>query len=579
MAVEFFRGFPALHKLFSSHCDPNDVTFPRTEMNLMQFQKMRIGDGEHKEEEQPINMDLFALGNLMDSYGFLYLVTMSLATPILARAHRNRVRQPGARSGHRVFIDEDFLYIMGGYDRTEDIARIYRDVWRYNLMTRNWQKMTVSGEFPSALASFTLCQMSPFSRDFVVFGGTSVPFGDTTSGEVYMLTIDDTQNSITSILLQVEGDKRPTYGHAMVRGPDPCSFYIIGGTTGHEFFLDVDRLHLSQGKWSWTASGRGNREGRYRLETILDGNLIYFFGGGKPDHLDSLRELIVFDLKANTYKQLQTLPDKELTESLGEDHGFPKERSESRTNEGQYCWLAPPSLRTFAAITLRHSVDKERYMSLSLLTYNTCGYGGCGLHFANQYDLIAHIEFTHIQYSILLTDLHHVVQKSLKYRSIIIENGIISVNFFKTWIYFLYMRDAHIIREHYFNTINYGYVPKSHSKKSDPETRFRCQLPDLHVLIDASSVQRNIRPLRDSQIMSYKLTRSNQASLKAPLPVRSLPAPQARYSQHQISQQTTGQMLQQQIQQRRKEAQMVVQQAHLQVSQSQTLQSGRFIIS
>lgn len=37
-----------------------------------------------------------------------------------------------------------------------------------------------------------------------------------------------------------------------MRGRDSHNFYVIGGTTGHIFFLDVDKLSFVNGKWTWS---------------------------------------------------------------------------------------------------------------------------------------------------------------------------------------------------------------------------------------------------------------------------------------------------------------------------------------
>ncbi|VDP44794.1 unnamed protein product [Heligmosomoides polygyrus] len=114
---------------------------------------------------------------------------------------------------------------------------------------------------------------------------------------------------------------------AMLRGPDPCSFYVIGGTTGHNFFLDVDKLSFSDGKWSWLneAQATPNMEGRYRLEAVLHDDLIFLFGGGRPDFVTELRTITVFDTKNKTFVELPTLPDETLKSSNYED-GYPKGR-------------------------------------------------------------------------------------------------------------------------------------------------------------------------------------------------------------------------------------------------------------
>uniref|UniRef100_A0A7I4YMI4 Kelch domain-containing protein 10 n=1 Tax=Haemonchus contortus TaxID=6289 RepID=A0A7I4YMI4_HAECO len=237
--------------------------------------------------------------------------------------------EPAPRSGHRIFLDDEFLYVVGGFDRTADEqgGKIYREVWKYNLLTQEWTEMDLIGNFPTALASFALVQSSPYSNQVVLFGGTAVPFGASTSSSVHLLSFSKTSNSILSTLLPVEGEKLATYGHAMLRGSDPCAFYVIGGTTGHNFFLDVDKLSFEEGKWKWSSEAQAtpNLEGRYRLEAVAHDDLIFLFGGGRPDYVTELRTLTVFDTKKRMFVELPTLPDESINSQSWED-GYPKGR-------------------------------------------------------------------------------------------------------------------------------------------------------------------------------------------------------------------------------------------------------------
>ncbi|KHJ83713.1 kelch repeat protein [Oesophagostomum dentatum] len=237
---------------------------------------------------------------------------------------------PAPRSGHRIFTDDEFLYVIGGFDRTPEDreGKIYREVWRYNLYTREWSQMNVHGNFPTALASFAVAQSAPFSNQVLLFGGTAVPFGATTSSTVHLLSFHSDSSTLVSTLLPVAGEKLATYGHTMLRGHDPNTFYVIGGTTGHIFFLDVDKLSYSNGKWTWSneAQTTPNEEGRYRLETVLHGDLIYFFGGGRPDYVTELQNITVFNTVTKKFSEIPTYPDEDWIRPLEEEDGFPRGR-------------------------------------------------------------------------------------------------------------------------------------------------------------------------------------------------------------------------------------------------------------
>lgn len=115
----------------------------------------------------------------------------------------------------------------------------FLQVWRYNLFSQEWMKMDAHGDFPTALASFAcqfgthcsilanlilrriikfffdfvVAQSSPYSNQVLLFGGTAVPFGATTSSSVHLLSFDSDSNSLVSTVLPVEGEKLATYGH------------------------------------------------------------------------------------------------------------------------------------------------------------------------------------------------------------------------------------------------------------------------------------------------------------------------------------------------------------------------------
>ncbi|KJH51035.1 kelch repeat protein [Dictyocaulus viviparus] len=307
--------------------------------------------------------------------------------------------------------------------------------------------MNLRGNFPTALASFarkfmfvtkysafccydyyqgsfvSVAQSFPYSNQVMVFGGTAVPFGTSTSSSVHLLSFDNDSDSVISSVISVEGEKLGTYGHAMLRGSDPNTFYVIGGTTGHNFFLDVDKLICKNGTWSWSneATASPNIEGRYRLEAVLHEDFIYLFGGGRPDHVTELRTLTVFDTKKRTFIEIQTYPDESIKGDSND--GYPRGRrchsvtkwkkdviliggcsadkegvdarheggllvwggvldiySSVRTNTGQYCYLEPPSLRTLAALALRpylHYKTIEEASSLRISRAVDLAFGIC----------------------------------------------------------------------------------------------------------------------------------------------------------------------------------------------------------
>lgn len=90
-------------------------------------------------------------------------------------------------------------------------------------------------------------------RHSLIFGGTGFPFGLSATNKLYSLkeTSDETfridEEETTGI------PPPPSYGSAFVAADDK-TFYLIGGTTGQEYNLDIWKLFWSKEnqRWNWT---------------------------------------------------------------------------------------------------------------------------------------------------------------------------------------------------------------------------------------------------------------------------------------------------------------------------------------
>lgn len=211
-----------------------------------------------------------------------------------------------------------------------------------------------------------------------IFGGTGVPFGATASNRLHRLRISPLgEVRVEEQTLHAEsrqegqdggGDSHllpKVYGQSMLMhcgggGKEGDVIYIIGGTTGHVYNMDV---------WELRQRGRGSSHwgcriltvshlttplpayhtlipfqnpvynpipGRYRLESILlpapQRNSIVTFGGGAPDFLASFESLECFDLTKEAPYQQKTSPDPE--------HGYPAPRKcHALVEFGDYCLI------------------------------------------------------------------------------------------------------------------------------------------------------------------------------------------------------------------------------------------------
>ncbi|CAL1526257.1 unnamed protein product [Lymnaea stagnalis] len=258
---------------------------------------------------------------------------------------------PTGRSGHRIIVTEDSLYalggfnpVFGGYTAPVNVRGhpLFKELWRFNLSTRKWQLLDDFHSVPPTIASHTIAKVG---RWLFLFGGTSIPFGETPSSALYRYDLtapchaensgqcdcdahalrgDEVatiRNSNRWHLIPVAGDlPEERYGHTMTMSfPD---VYIVGGTSGYIYNSEVFHLDLRapMGRWTKLSSDADPRQpvGRYRHETAFDGEKLYVFGGGTDRDAFSLVNIHTFNIKSCEWGTLKTFPDPV--------HGHPKPR-------------------------------------------------------------------------------------------------------------------------------------------------------------------------------------------------------------------------------------------------------------
>uniref|UniRef100_A0A914VQH9 Kelch repeat protein n=1 Tax=Plectus sambesii TaxID=2011161 RepID=A0A914VQH9_9BILA len=256
---------------------------------------------------------------------------------------------PEARSGHRIFSDGRYVYLIGGYNPERDKSAsevqfvpfheeagpddpLLREVWAFNVLSDTWKKLSTKGKCPSEMASFSMCPDVSFTR-LVMFGGTGIPFGNSAVNKTRILYLRGPKR-LHWEQLSCEGDIPVAgYGQAMMRQNDRV-FYVVGGTTGFEYNMRVSRLIMPdpaevsraqterfetpKGQWTHQLTGPEGNNPRYRHEAFLVDNKILVFGGGTRDMVVSLEKLDTFDLATNVWSQTTTMPDA--------IHGYPSGR-------------------------------------------------------------------------------------------------------------------------------------------------------------------------------------------------------------------------------------------------------------
>ncbi|XP_011307343.1 kelch domain-containing protein 10 homolog [Fopius arisanus] len=230
-------------------------------------------------------------------------------------------KRPRARSGHRIVCDDKYMYSIGGFnpcvpehdaEMSEDEVwktsrPLFKELWRFNLSTKKWQRYPGQIYLPIELASTAVLL---FRHKLIFYGGTAVPFGESCSNKLYVCDLEGLDGSVCQ-LPAVGSLPDPQYGQALVKTKN--FIYTVGGTTGYEYTCDVHRYDLRVGVWEsvYICSGRDPMEppGRYRHELAFDGRRIYVLGGGTGVQSFGFSHIPAFDIETNTWSILHAHAD------------------------------------------------------------------------------------------------------------------------------------------------------------------------------------------------------------------------------------------------------------------------------
>ena len=62
---------------------------------------------------------------------------------------------PRARSGHRIVYYNGQIFTFGGYNPESTAEQLFKELWKFNLITKTWQSIKITGDIPNTLASHT----------------------------------------------------------------------------------------------------------------------------------------------------------------------------------------------------------------------------------------------------------------------------------------------------------------------------------------------------------------------------------------------------------------------------------------
>ncbi|CAL8111185.1 unnamed protein product [Orchesella dallaii] len=214
---------------------------------------------------------------------------------------------PDPRSGHRTVCDDANMYAYGGYLRTESLGaveqRLFEELWCFNFAEERWKFLPAVGNTHTEVASHCAILYGNFLH---VFGGTGVIFGESTSNELHTCDLRSLQWEKVSTFGEAP---KPQYGQAVVLDEARKCIYVIGGTTGFEFSMDVHMLHLPTKTWEALYICNGDQaepRPRYRHEVAFDGKNIYVFGGGTATSAFGLKIVPIFNLETRKWKKVST---------------------------------------------------------------------------------------------------------------------------------------------------------------------------------------------------------------------------------------------------------------------------------
>lgn len=86
--------------------------------------------------------------------------------------------------------------------------------------------------------------MTMIGNKLLLFGGTGYPFGQQCSNSIYVL---DVENLEWVQFFGTGTPPSPRYGHGQAV-MDDC-MYIVGGTRGHDYDMEVWKLNLATRRW------------------------------------------------------------------------------------------------------------------------------------------------------------------------------------------------------------------------------------------------------------------------------------------------------------------------------------------
>lgn len=186
------------------------------------------------------------------------------------------------------------LVVFGGVTA----AGAVNDVWTFDLRSREWRNLAISGATPAPRFGFDAVY-DPVARAMVIWGGQGSRFFN----DVWSLDLASGRWKEVA----APGSPRPRYGTAAVFDATARRLVTFGGFTDQGRFKDTHALSLAAGAWQDLAP-QGVNPGERCLHTAalrrFDGRMV-MYGGQRTGPLG---DLWAYDLARNAWTEL-TPPD------------------------------------------------------------------------------------------------------------------------------------------------------------------------------------------------------------------------------------------------------------------------------
>uniref|UniRef100_A0A2P2I7Q2 Kelch domain-containing protein 10 n=2 Tax=Hirondellea gigas TaxID=1518452 RepID=A0A2P2I7Q2_9CRUS len=234
-------------------------------------------------------------------------------TPEVTKTLAEDQSAPLPRSGHRMICVGHKLFMFGGYNPniTEKFANpywqltkpLFAELWEYNTRSKQWRELYQCQMGRNhGLVSFG-CVVSGHTMFHI--GGTGLPFGECSNNWFYACDL------FTGAWRKLHTTgKKPLRSYGMGLVLDGNDLYVVGGTTGFQYNLDVHHINIVDRVWSELPVSQGETPmARYRHEVLLHNGELVVFGGGQKDVTAPLDTLAAFDIVTRKWRYIHTFVD------------------------------------------------------------------------------------------------------------------------------------------------------------------------------------------------------------------------------------------------------------------------------